>query len=142
MKDRVIIAALVVSGFALTLGLAHWHDGRSQLNGAADGTHPEATAPSGESTRLAARDGGVWSANPFSAGNVSADVQPPTATAPQKLRQPADEQKVGLPATPDPPAAETPANNSAAELTNDVEAPAYESQVDRDEELGHASRNR
>ena len=141
MKDRVIIAALVVSGFALTLGLAHWHDGGSQLNGAADGTNLGAKAASAESTRLAARDG-VWSANPFSAHNVGADVQSLTATPPQKLPPPPDESKVGLPATPDPQAAETPANNSAAELTNDVEAPAYESQVDRDEELGHASRNR
>ena len=138
MKDRVITAALVVSGFALTLGYAHWRDGGSNLNGTAGAAHQESQAAT---TRLASRDAGVWSANPFSAHSGSVEVQPPPETAPQKLRLSADEQKVGLSAAPEPQVAPTPADNSAAEPT-DAEAPAYESQVDRDEELGHASRNR
>ena len=115
MKDRVVTAALAIGGFALTLAYVSW------------------------------RDGEVWFANPFPARNDSADVQPLQKTASQKLQLPAAAQKAHLPAPPDPQIAATPAVNPADEPARAIEAPeapAYESQVDRDEESGHASRQR
>lgn len=119
MKDSVITAALVVSGFTLTLAFTYWRDGASNFQ-----REPAAAAT-------------------LSAPTLSAR---PEAVS-QKLALSTDQPKPGQP-KPGLIGAAAERTPAAAQSADDVdsvdsyEAPSYESQVDRDEEENHASRRK
>jgi hypothetical protein len=114
MKDSVITAALVVSGFTLTLAFTSWRDGTSNFQ-------REPAAAAAPSTPA------------FLARPETASQKPALSTDQPKV------EVIGAPAEQTPAAAQS---ADGVDSVDSFEAPSYESQVDRDEEENHASRRK